>query len=133
MLKIYTVVSYVSIDGAKWRSVGSAGYCCTDEDLDIKVVLDNASFKEVCEYNSNHFIDGIWNSNTFWRKKPVIVVKYRDAWNDVVYKHFHTMSYKNVYTECKNVSFEWLIKHLTADQLIQYLKERGITTCPILK
>jgi KaiC/GvpD/RAD55 family RecA-like ATPase len=131
MLKIYTVVSYVSIDGAEWRSVGYAGYCCTDEDRDVKIILDNASFEEVREYNNAHFLDGVWNISTFWRNKPAIAIKYRDAWDDVVYKNFNTMSYKNVYTEDKNVSLEWLMKHLTADQTIQYLKERGITACPM--
>lgn len=133
MLKVYTVVSYVSVDGAKWRSVGHSGWCCTDEDRDVKLILDNASFEEVREYNDTHFLDGIWNSNTFWRNKPVIAVKYRDAWDDVVYKSFNTMSYKNVYTEDKNVTLGWMMEHLSADQTIQYLKERGITTCPIMK
>lgn len=131
MLKIYKVVSYVSVNGAKWRSVGQAGYCCTDENRDAKIILDNVSFEEVREYNNAHFLDGVWNINTFWRNKPAIAIKYQDAWDDVVYKNFNTMSYKNVYTENKNVSLEWLMKHLTADQTIQYLKERGITTCPM--
>ena len=131
MLKVYTVVSYVSVDGAKWRLVGHSGWCCTDEDRDVKLILDNASFEEVREYNNTHFLDGIWNSNTFWRNKPVIAVKYRDAWDDVVYKSFHTMSYKNVYTEDKNVTLGWMMEHLSADKVIQYLKERGITTCPM--
>ena len=131
MLKIYTVVSYVSVDGAKWRSVGQVGHCCTDEDRDVKLILDNASFVEVREYNNAHFLDGVWNGNTFWRNKPVIAVKYRDAWDEVVYKHFNTMSYKNVYTEDKNVTLGWMMEHLSADKVIQYLKERGITTCPM--
>ena len=131
MLKIYTVVSYVSIDSTDWRSVGHCGYCCTDEDRDVKLILDNAPFSEAREYINNHHLDGVWSINTFWRNKPAIAVKYRDAWDDVVYKNFDTMSYKNVYTEDKNVTIEWLMKHLTADQTIQYLKERGITTCPM--
>ena len=131
MLKIYTVVSYVSIDGAKWRSVGQVGHYCTHEDRDVKLILDKSSFDEVREYNKSHFLDGVWNISTFWRNKPAIAIKYRDAWDDVVYKSFDTMSYKNVYTEDKNVTLEWLMKHLTADQTIQYLKERGITACPM--
>ena len=131
MLKIYTVVSYVSVDGAKWRSVGQIGHCCTDEDQDVKFILDKSSFDETREYLSNNLLDGVYNSETFWRSKPTIVVYYRDAWDGVKYKNFNTISYKNVYTEAKNVSLEWLMKHLTADQTIQYLKERGITTCPM--
>ena len=131
MLKIYTVVSYVSVDGAKWRSVGQVGHCCTDEDRDVKLILDKSSFDEVREYNNSNFLDGVWNTSTFWRNKPALAVKYRDAWDDVIYTKFNTMSYKNVYTENKNVTLGWMMEHLSADQTIQYLKERGITTCPM--
>ena len=131
MLKIYTVVRYVSIDGAKWRSVGQVGYCCTDKDLDVKLILDKSSFDEVREYNQSHFLDGVWNYTTFWRKKPALAVKYRGAFDDVVYTKFNTMSYRNVYTKQENVTLDWLAEHLPADQTIQYLKERGITTCPM--
>ena len=131
MLKVYQVVSYVSVDGAKWRSVGYPWHCCTDEDLGVKLILDKSSFDEAREYLSNHLLDGVWNSSTFWREKPTIVVSYNDAWDSVEYKSFDTISYKNVYTEDKNVTFEWMMKHLSADKVIQYLKERGITTCPM--
>ena len=131
MLKIYTVVSYVSVDGAKWRSVGQVGHCCTDEDRDVKFFLDNASFAEAREYLSNNFLDGVYNSETFWRSKPTIAVYYRDAWDGVAYKNFKTISYKNVYEEDKYVTLEWIMKHLSSEKAIQYLKERGITTCPM--
>jgi hypothetical protein len=53
------------------------------------------------------------------------------TYNDVEYKHFKSISYMQTYEERKDVSLEWIIKHLPADQAIQYLKERGITTCPM--
>lgn len=131
MLKVYSVVSYVSVDDAKWRSVGQIGYCCTEDECDVKLILDKSSFDEVREYNNTHFLDGVWNISTFWRNKPAIAIKYRDAWDDVVYKNFNTMSYKNVYTEDKNVTLGWMMDHLPAEKVIQYLKDRGITACPI--
>ena len=131
MLKVYNVVSYVSVDGAEWRSVGRPGHCCTDEDRDVNFLLDNASFAEAREYLNNNFLDGVYNGETFWIHKPTIVVYYRDAWDGVAYKKFNTISYKNVYTEDKYVTFEWIIKHLSSEKAIQYLKERGITACPM--
>lgn len=133
MLKVYNVVSYVSVDGAKWRSVGYSGYCCTDEDCSVKLILDNASFAEAREYLSNNFLDGVCNSASFWILKPTITVRHRDAWDAAVYKSFSTISYKNVYTEDKNVTLGWMMEHLSAEKVIQYLKERGMTACPILK
>lgn len=132
MLKVYHVYDYVSIDGAKWRTVGGyGGYKVTDEEVEAKLVLDNVSFEEVREFLSHNLLDGVWNESTFFRHKPTIAVHYQDAWDWVVYRHFDTMSYKREYKENKDVSFQWLTEHLSAEQLIQYLKERGITTCPM--
>ena len=131
MLKVYNVVSYVSVNGAGWRAVGRPGHCCTDEDRDVKFILDNASFAEAREYLDHYFLDGVYNTRPFLRKRPVIAVRYCGAFDDVMYKNFKTISYKNVYTENTDVTLGWMIEHLSAEQTIQYLKERGITTCPM--
>jgi hypothetical protein len=132
MLKVYHVYDYVSIDGAKWRTVGRyGGYRVTDEEVETTLVLDDVSFEEAREFLSNTLLDGVWNESTFFRNKPVVVVSYQDAWDPVWYRHFKTMSYKREYEEYKSVTTKWIIEHLSADQFIQYLKERGITTCPM--
>lgn len=130
MLKIYDVRDYVSIDGTEWRTVGG-GYKITDEECENLLVLDNASFEETRDFLSNGALHGVWNDSTYFRHKPIIVVHYSGAWDVVKYRRFNTMSYKIKYIERKDVSFEWLTNHLTADQFIQYLKERGINTCPM--
>lgn len=130
MLKIYDVCDYVSIDGAKWREVGG-GYKITDEEREDLLVLDKASFDEVYEFLNHGRLHGVWNDSTLFKHKPVIRISYEDAFDVVTYRHFDTMSYKIKYTERKDVSFQWLMEHLSADQFIQYLKERGITTCPM--
>lgn len=131
MLKIYDVCDYISIDGAKWREVGGGGYRITDEEVEDRLVLDQASFEQAREYLSKNALWGVKNDSTLFRNKPIIRVSYVDAWDYVDYRHFDTMLYKRKYTERKDVSFKWLMEHLTADQFIQYLKERGITTCPM--
>ena len=133
MIKIYNVIDYVSIDGEDWREVGGDGYRVADEELKNTLILDNLSFDEVREYLSQNNLYGVWNDSTFFRNKPMIRVSYSDAWSPVWYKHFDTMSYKREFTERKYVTLEWIMKHLSADQCIQYLKERGMTACPILK
>ena len=131
MLKVYNVYDYVSIDGAKWRAVGRTGYKVTDEEVENKLILDNASFEDAREFLSNNILDGVWNDSTFFRNKPTVCVGYQDAWEPVTYKRFNTISYKTEYKEYQNVTTKWLMEHLSADKFIQYLKERGITTCPI--
>ena len=133
MLKVYNVYDRVSIDGAKWRTVGGYGYRVTDEEVKNKLVLDNVTFDEAREFLSQNILSGVWNDSTFFRNKPTVVVSYNDGWDPVSYRHFDTMSYKREFVEDKNVTFEWMTQHLSAEQLIQYLKERGITTCPIVK
>jgi crotonobetainyl-CoA:carnitine CoA-transferase CaiB-like acyl-CoA transferase len=131
MLKVYNVHDRISIDGAKWREIGLTGYIITDKELSEIVILDHATFAETREYLDNNWIDGMRNQETFWRRKPIIEIRYQDAWDWVDYRRFNTLSYKRKYKEWKDVSMEWLMKHASADQFIQYLKERGITACPM--
>lgn len=133
MLKVYNVTDYVSIDGAPWREVSDTGYRVSDKELQTKLVLDEVSFDEAREFLSNNHIWGVWNYETLFRHKPIIAVSYYSNYEPVRYKHFNTISYKTEYTEWKDVSFDWLMKHFSAEQCIQYLKERGMTACPILK
>lgn len=138
MLKIYKVHNYVSIDGADWREVVNSWFTdikckASNENLDIKYIVRRLSFDETRKYLDNHKLNGVWNDTTFWRKKSTICVRYRGAWDDVIYKHFNTISYKQEYEEWKDVSLQWIMENLPAEQTIQYLKERGIATCPIMK
>ena len=129
MLKVYQVYKYASIDGGDWRQVGSSGYTITDEELSECIFLDNASFADTREYLKNNRLFGLYNDETFFKHKPVIKIDFNSAWEYVTYRNFDTLSYKIVYKEWKDVTMQWLIKHASAEQVIQYLKERGITTC----
>jgi hypothetical protein len=133
MLKIYDVIDYVSIDGADWRRVGGYGYRVTDNEIENTLILNGLSFDEVREYLSQNALCGVWNDSTFFLGKPTIRISYNDVWSDVEYRKFNKMSYKSEFKERRNVSLEWIIGHLSADQCIQYLKERGMTACPIMK
>lgn len=115
MLKIYKAHNYVSIDDADWREVmrgwlSDIEFKASNEDIDMKYMARRLSFDEAREYLNGHKLDGVWNDTTFWRKKPTICVRYCDAWNDIVYKHFDTISYKQEYEECKDISLQWIIK-----------------------
>ena len=133
MLKVYHATDYVSIDGAPWREVSCTGYSVSDEELHTKLVLNEVSFDEAYEFLLNNHIWGVCNDGTIFRNKPVISVTYCGAFDSVRYKHFNTMSCKTEYKEWTNVSLDWIMKHLSAEQCIQYLKERGMAACPIMK
>ena len=136
MLKVYKVHNYVSIDGAPWREVvwswfGPIECKTTDKELNGENMLCHTSFDEAYAYLKNSPLDGLYASETFWRCKPRIGIRYRDTCDIVYYNHFDTISYNIIYEEWKDVSLEWIVKNLSADECIQYLKERGITTCPM--
>ena len=132
MLKVYTVKSYVSINGGDWQRVGISGHTMTDDNPIEKILLDNATFNECCEYISHHSLDGIWLDSTLFRNKPILYIG--DGWFDSTrYDHFDTISYKYIYEEWEDVPLNYIMEHFSADKCIQYLKERGMSTCPILK
>lgn len=132
MLKVYTVRNYVSVDGGKWYEVGTCRDVMYSNPESATIVIDNASFDEWCEFLQEQKLDGIYYTTTFFRKKPCIVTHDWSYYYDCEkYTHFNTLSYKTVYEEWENVSLAYIMKNFPADQCIQYLKERGITACPM--
>lgn len=138
MLKVYKVYNYISIDGTAWRRVVRSWMRPTerkisDKPLETQHILCDASFDEAYHYLHNHRVDGAYDSSNYCIGKitPIIRVRYKDAHDDVNYRRFDTMSYKIEYEEWKDVTLKWIMENLPADTAIQYLKERGITTCPM--
>lgn len=132
MLKVYTVKSYVSINGGDWQRVGFSGHTMTDDNPIEKVILNNTTFDECYEYVSQHSLDGIYLDSTLFRKKPIIYIG-DSIFDNHRYDYFDAISYKYVYKEWKNVPLNYIMEHFSADKCIQYLKERGMSACPILK
>lgn len=132
MLKVYTVKSYVSINEGDWQQVGRSGYIMTDNNPTEKVILNNATFDECYKYVSQHPLDGIYLSSTLFKKKPIIYIDDNHLYEHR-YDHFNTISYKYVYEEWEDVPLSYIMNNFSADKCIQYLKERGMSACPILK
>ncbi len=131
MLKVYLLKSYVSVDGGEWYEVGDYREAMLDISKSATIAIDNKSFDKWCEFLQECRLNGIYYRTTFFRKKPCIVTQ---GWNyddRETYTHFNTLSYKTVYEEMPNVSLAYIMKNFPADKCIQYLKERGITTCPM--
>jgi hypothetical protein len=132
MLKVYRVNSYVSINGEEWEEVGSTGYAVRDDNPTEKVFFENFTFEQCYEYLQEHGLDGIWRDVTLFKKRPILYIGW-SLFDSKCYESFETISYKYVYDEWETVPLKWIMEHASADQCIQYLKERGMTTCPILK
>ena len=112
--------------------VGSDGYAARDDNPTEKIFFENLTLEQCYEFLQGKGLDGIWPSKTFFRKKPMLYIG-DGYYSSSAYYSFNTISYKWTYKEWDTVSLDWIMKHLSAEQCIQYLKERGITTCPIIK
>lgn len=137
MLKIYDPIYFISIDGGPWERLEDlfdTNWFVTDEDLpETELLLDDVSFQEAYDYLRENYISGARARRTFFKDKPQLSLLY-----------FNTIDRKNI-KKCegfwllaknrlrKNVTLDWILKNLEADQAIQYLKERGMEICPIKK
>ena len=135
MLKVYTRKYYVAIDGGEWFKVDDEYYpyvLCDDQEPATLNILDNITFEECYEWLQEHHLCGVRWDRTLFNKQKIIRVMRNWSWEDWdVYKDFKTISYKRVLTECPDVTLEEIFKHFPADQCIRYMKERGMTVCPM--
>ena len=134
MLKIYDPIYAVSIDGGPWERLEDqfdTNWFVTDKDLpETELLLDGVSFQEAYDYLRDNYISGARTCTTFFKDKPRLSLVYFNTGDRKYIKKCKGFSLcaKNRLRE--NVTLDWILKHLEADQAIQYLKERGIEICP---
>ena len=133
MLKVYRVGTYFKIDGEEPTRIGRTGYrICEETDESGTMYLNKASWDEVYE-NIGVTANGVRTGTTLFRHRPYIEVFI--GWPDDprrFYKgDFKEFTYLDVYTEWEECTLEWIMKHASAEQAIQYMKERGMTVCPM--
>ena len=137
MLKIYNVKSFYQIDRQQWEECGHIGWTCQDETQieEEIVILNEVPFYhafDTIEADPGSF-DGLYIGQTMFRRRPYIKIggAFVSDYTRYFSQNAHTISYKVVYLEKKNITLEWIMKHLSADKAIQYFKDRGINICPI--
>lgn len=133
MLKVYIKTTYLAINGGEWREVGYDDHVLSDKELRETIPYNFMSFESAYEWLMNNRLSGVIPFITSFRRKPCIYVKYADAFDRVCYKRFNTMAFKCEFKEWTDVTLEWIMRNLPADQCIQYLNDRGMTSCPIMK
>ena len=132
MLKVYNRQTYVSINGEPWEPVGRTIAIMSANNPIEKIIFENKTFEECFEYLKHHCMDEMSAGYTFFRHKPAVYIRYSYNLSSTYYKYFNTISCKHVYEENNYISLDEIMKDVSADKCIQYLKERGITACPIL-
>ena len=139
MLKIYTVSQQFKIDDKDWQECGERGWGCIEESSVTPETIrancvDWHEMARLIETSPYGWFDGLVTDKTFFRKRPYICA-FRCRWHDEEWrffpKDFKAISYRVLYKERSYVSMEWIFEHLSADNAIQYFKERGMNVCPI--
>ena len=135
MLKIYDPIYYISIDDGPWEGLGDpfdTDWFVAEEDVREKeLLLDNVSFQEAYDYLRNKYISGAGTCTTFFKDKPKISLLYFNSIDGKYIKKCEGFWLRAENRLRKNVTLDWILKHLEADQAIQYLTERGMRICPI--
>ena len=130
MLKVYTRKYWVSINHKEWEQVWLSRDIMTDNPPSEAIVVDKLSFDEFYALLQNGSMDHIRAGKTLFRKRPKIVIEY-DYDRIKRHTHFDSISCKVTYEEIKKPTLYSIVRCFPAEDVIQYLKDRGITTCPM--
>lgn len=128
MLKSYKYQLQISLDGSDWCVIDTGYTKLREEHALEKTFIDSYSFADAHEWMlNNHHCQ--WEAGyTLFKKRPQIKIQY--DWGTIeTYKSFSTISIRAVYKEYPITMRE--LQNENAETVIQYLKERGITTCPM--
>lgn len=133
MLKVYTMNCYVSINGGEWKEVddGFYPYFLRDDSKPIIETTPKLSFEECCDYLKEHKLIGVSQYKNILKKQRIIIMYSWSYDTRENYKNFDSLEYKITFKEAPHVTLKEIFTHFPADKCIQYLKERGITTCPM--
>ena len=96
----------------------------TDEDIpETELLLDDASFDEAYDYLRNNHISGARTCRTFFKDRPRLSLLYFNTIDRKYIKKCDGFWLRAENRLRKNVTLEWIVKHLEADTAIQYLSD----------
>jgi len=128
MLKGYKVKTDIFVNDGPKNRISRIGYGLTEEELP-RTVTTTWSFQDCLDNKVPS--PAIKTDTTLFRNRPYVEIEY--SWSDVDrYYNFNSITIERHY-EPYDITLNELFKEYSADECIQYLKERGMTTCPILK
>lgn len=128
MLKIYDPIYSVSIDGGPWKRLEDpfdTNWFVTDEEVpETELLLDDVSFEVAYDYLRDNYISGARTCRTIFKNRPQLSLMYFNASEIKYIKKCEGFWLRAENKLRENVTLEWIVKHLEAEQAIQYLSER---------
>ena len=128
MLKSYKYKLQISLNGDDWRTIDTGETKLREEQAPEKMLIENYSFTEAHEWLLHNWHSHFDAGYTLFKKKPKIKIQY-GYYTIETYKSFDTLSIRAIYEERPITLGE--LQNEDAELVIQYLKERGITACPM--
>ena len=129
MLKPCKVKTYVSVDGGPKRRLWSVEYKLTERELPNSFEY-GVNFSQIV--NHQFRIPNVTTDVTLFRNKPYINILYA-SFDKKRYDNFDELRVEECEELWEDATLKDIYECAPADQCIQYLKERGMTACPILK
>ena len=133
MLKIYTGKFFISVDQEPEWLLYHGGLKMQDDGMPTsKLIYDNISFQDLYNLESDSLHYGISRGTTLFKKRPYIEIR-QDFETIKRYYDFKSLTFRCVLKEHNYITLKEIFNRFPAEQTIQYLKEHGLNTCPIIK
>lgn len=130
MLQAYKVHTLVSINNKAPYRLWLSEQTGLAEDFEPKIVNKIYTFDEVVDSNAAG-LDCILVGRLWPFKIPYVKIQY--SWSaEERYLEFDSLTITKVY-EPYNITMNELFDEFSAEQCIKYLKDRGMSACPIIK
>jgi hypothetical protein len=134
MKKIYSHSTYIKLNGEKnWMPTNIYNHYFYLEEEEAKErsfeIDEITSFEDAKEIVESGIIMNAEIGKTFFKKKPLLrftVPKYPEMVETCTEKQFKSLGVKVVYEEERNLKIKKLAEVLSAEELCEYLRDRGI-------
>ena len=127
MLKPYEVSTYISVNDGQKTQVSQFGLGLTDRELPC-VITSHYSFQEALTQLLP--TPAITTGTTSFLKRPYVKIQYSWCEEDTWYNFDH-ITVEHHYEPWKHATLNDIMEVADAEDFIQYLKERGMNTCPL--
>ena len=141
--KWYKYRMIAQLNGEKEHIVdySNSYYYLTEEEVKAKIEVmrfDTFEFAKKCgQDDMGHYL--VYKPQTWYRRKEKIGFRLAQWWDDghkwLTKEEFesYVLYDKYIPLEVKYYSLEEIMKHSSAEDFIKYMKDRGMTTCPMIK
>lgn len=137
MKKVVRVVTEYRVNGDKWIDISFWKHIIYKEEIECENKMRKIdNWEDALEYLKNDMLRNSSVEYTIFKRTPYLHLYNPKNWNyewiDVKEKEFKLLEVRIRYIEYP-CSLKDLVDLLSANEFIQYLKDRGISTCPMLK